>query len=245
MFLMVSLTWAFLVRCIPGRYGVFSLHGGNFPSMRPIGFLLLGCGLSCIAQSTSPALLDAIAHPQVPNIISPMDAMIKAQQLRRLQLENQAIQQRNEAAAQQQSQQSQGATRPSAAAAYPLPDPPVVRKPPSLNQAPIETQLTLGFSNGRAWNGATAEMKLSYVTGMLEVLSLTQSADLMKFFGRGLTVLETAQAVERFYAEPENLQVPVTFALQVVAMKTNGESPEAVAGFTAGIKKAIIDLQSK
>lgn len=86
-------------------------------------------------------------------------------------------------------------------------------------------------------------MKLSYIFGVAEAVSLT-NGELPKYLGKNLTIIEDAKGVDRFYEDPGNLPIPVSFALQIVAMKANGESPEAIENFTANLKRAIIDAQS-
>jgi hypothetical protein len=50
---------------------------------------------------------------------------------------------------------------------------------------------------------------------------------------------QEAVAVDGFYREPRNLPVPVSAALLIVVMQSNGETPDAVANFAAGIMRAI------
>jgi hypothetical protein len=181
--------------------------------------LLIACHVFAQSDATIPLRI------QQPQFTNPMDALVRAQQLRRLQLENEARQQQ----IQQQNQGQQQAAAPS--------------QPAPLTQKPVtDDQRTLGFVNGRLWNGSNIDMKLSYIVGIAEAVSLT-SGDVFRYFGRNLNAAENAKAVDRFYEDPGNLPVPVSFALQIVAMKANGEKPEAVETFTASVKRAIIDAQ--
>lgn len=163
---------------------------------------------------------------------SPAEALQK-EQLRTLKLQNQQLeqQQRNQAI-QQQTQ-------------VPPPAAPPTPPTPTSQLGAGENQRTLGFLNGRTWNAANADMKVSYMTGLLEMIMLTPDADMLKYFGRNLTTAENSKAVDRFYEEPENLNIPVPFALQIVAKKANGESPDAVENFAATVRRTILDLQSK
>jgi hypothetical protein len=156
--------------------------------------------------------------------------LIRAQQARRLQLENQALQQQIQ---QQQIQQQNQATGIQ----------PTQQSAPAPRQTGTEG-MTLGFVNGRLWNGSSADMKLSYIIGIAEAISLS-GGDLTRFLAKNLSAAEDSKAVDKFYEDSSNLLVPVSFALQITAMKANGGTPDAVENFTAGVRRAIFDVQSK
>jgi hypothetical protein len=182
-----------------------------------IGVVLIQCGL--IAQTDTPIPM----RIQQPQIMTPLDALLKAQQLRKAQLDNQALQQQIE------QQQRQTEQRPSISPQRPLTERPVA-----------DNQRTLGFVNGRLWNTASIDMKVSYIVGIAEAVAL-MSGDLFRYFAKDLSPQEEAKSVDMFYNDPGNLAVPVSFALQIVAMKANGGKPEAVETFTANVKRAIIE----
>jgi len=186
-----------------------------------------------VAASTTFAQTDATiplrAGQGVQPINSPLDNFIRAQQARRIQLENEALQQQiQQQQAQQQNQANNVQSTQQAA--------------PARRQMGPEG-MTLGFVNGRSWNNATADMKLSYIIGIAEASSLA-GVDVTRFVAKNLSPAEDAKGVDRFYEVTENLPIPVSFAMQIVAMKANGEKPEAVENFTAGVKRAIFDAQS-
>jgi hypothetical protein len=191
--------------------------------------ILLIVGPYLFAQTD--ASIPLRAGQGVQPIMSPLDVLTRALQARRLQLENQALQQQIQ---QQQIQQQQSQTNNA-------------QPTPQAAPAPRQTGpdgMTLGFVNGRLWNGSSADMKLSYVIGIAEAISLT-GGDMTRFLAKNLSAAEDSKAVDKFYEDPSNLLVPVSFALQITAMKANGGTPEAVENFTAGVRRAIFDLQSK
>jgi hypothetical protein len=148
---------------------------------------------------------------------SPAEAL-QREQLRTLKLQNQQL---------QQSIQQQAQTTAVVA------------------QRPPEDGRTLGFLNGRTWRDESADAKISYMSGLLEMLLLTPGADASKYFGRNLTASENSSAVDRFYEEPANLFIPVPFALQVVAMQANGASSDDTEKFTATVRLTILNLQDQ
>ena len=168
----------------------------------------------------------------MPRFESPTDAMIRAQQLRRLRLENDALQRDADTR-----QEAVGTHPVESVNALPAPAPPVVH---GLS-APAEDQTTLGFMNGRAWKTASTDMRLSYMVGMAEATVLAK-ADIFRYFAKGLKATEDAMAVDKFYEDPGNLPVPVLFAMQIVAMKANGEAPDSVENFTATLKRMILEV---
>jgi len=197
-------------------------------SMR-IMLLILLAPISILLAQGDPSTIPMRVGQGVTPINSPLDNFIRAQQARRLQLENQALQQQIQQ--QQVQQQNQANSAQPTQSAVPAP-----------RQAGPEG-MTLGFVNGRSWNNATIDMKFSYIVGIAEAIALS-GGDVTRFLARTLSAAEDAKGVDRFYEDPGNLPVPVSFAMQIVAMRANGEKPEAIEGFTQGVKRAIIDAQA-
>jgi hypothetical protein len=170
------------------------------------------------APSTIPPVLQfPPANQGLTFGTSPAEA-IQREQLRTLKLQNQQL---------QQSIQQR------------------VQTAAEVAQRPIENGRTLGFLNGRTWRDASADTKVAYMSGLLEMLLLTPGADASKYFGRNLTAAENSSAVDRFYEEPANIAIPVPFALQIVAMHANGDTPDKVENFTATVRLTILNLQDQ
>jgi hypothetical protein len=76
-----------------------------------------------------------------------------------------------------------------------------------------------------------------YVSGIQSALRAFPSENGHLFMPLHMTVGEMCAALERFYGEPENLRVPVVFALGVVTAKAAGTDPATVEKMAATLRK--------
>jgi hypothetical protein len=88
------------------------------------------------------------------------------------------------------------------------------------------------LSNGRAWGiFADAEKKI-YLLGLSEgIVSMLgvfpDTGDYLKEqVPQSLSIIEVSKALDRFYADPENIPIPVIRAMHIVALKTMGLEPD-------------------
>ena len=103
---------------------------------------------------------------------------------------------------------------------------------------------TGGLLNGRFWNAQTKTMKesfvLGYATGSYDAALLVferagrDGTPLLKeLFPGGMNPSEVAQAVDKFYATPENIRVVVNAAIKIVAMRVAGADDAKIQKATA------------
>ena len=115
-------------------------------------------------------------------------------------------------------------------AGFPL----MAQAPPSNapGQAGASRLKTGTLSNGRAWGIFADAEKKSYLLGLSEgIVSMLgvfpDTGDYLKEqVPQSLSIIEVSKALDRFYAEPENLPVPVIRAMHIVALKTMGLEPD-------------------
>ena len=82
---------------------------------------------------------------------------------------------------------------------------------------------TNGWFNGRAWTEMTSTEKIHYLVGYME--ANRASARIPGYFPDAPTNIgDTLKGLDRIYAEPENLILPIADALMVFTAKTNGMS---------------------
>jgi hypothetical protein len=82
---------------------------------------------------------------------------------------------------------------------------------------------TYGVINGRVWNAISNDAKSFYLIGVAEGIIRESPAVFKKKYTVGtLSTEEVRIAIDRFFAEPENLLIPAIDALRIVAMKING-----------------------
>ena len=94
------------------------------------------------------------------------------------------------------------------------------------SRAPALT--TAGYINGRTWRALQSGEKILYLTGFAEALLQVDSPMRSNYIATQLSTGEAGEAVDRFYAEPENLPIPVTGALVVVTMRANGAAQSSI-----------------
>lgn len=138
---------------------------------------------------------------------------MKALQIRNMQLRNQALQ-----------QQIQSRQQPSSAG--------VASRPASRDTH------TYGALNGRVWKAASQDANLAYLAGLKEALALEAPEKLPAYCPPGLTALEFQTAVDQFYAQPENLLVPIVQSLRIVSMKVAGASASDIDAELSAMRAA-------
>jgi hypothetical protein len=114
----------------------------------------------------------------------------------------------------------------------------LIKKAQQLQPAPArksddKSPQTWNLGNGRMWVAlANDDQRLLYLTGIQEgarrsaAESGFQNGYATRFGDRPAS--ETVQALTRFYADADNLTIPVLDALTIVTMRTNGSRPEDV-----------------
>ena len=91
--------------------------------------------------------------------------------------------------------------------------------------------------NGRGWLNAEGYARSMYVSGVQSALHNFPSDNGQLVTPAHMTVGEMCAALERFYAEPENLPVPVVFALGIVTAKAAGTDPATVEKMAATLRR--------
>jgi len=104
---------------------------------------------------------------------------------------------------------------------------------------------THGLSNGRFWVSMEHSLdqegiplaKVAFVSGVSDALSDAARDDYYSYLGKGMTAHETIDALDAFYKVPENLRVPIVWALSVVSLRAKGGSAAEVDALTAKCRK--------
>jgi hypothetical protein len=113
-------------------------------------------------------------------------------------------------------------------------NPPAMVVPASVSPMPVQGNLnTNDMANGRFWNDLAANQKSIYITGLADGLSHAQGlhhgeADVWNSYPLGLANGEIAKALDRFYDTPENVQIPVAWALAICRQRLHGEAESEV-----------------
>ncbi|HEX4137021.1 MAG TPA: hypothetical protein VHY84_20590 [Bryobacteraceae bacterium] len=98
-------------------------------------------------------------------------------------------------------------------------------------QAPLggSDVMTYGKINGRAWRSMPDAAKITYVVGALEgAMSASPAEYAAKYMLGELKTGEVRDAIDRFFAEPENILINVIEALHIVAMRVMGASQQSI-----------------
>ena len=100
-------------------------------------------------------------------------------------------------------------------------------------------ETTHGLYNGRFWGTLErkADLKLVFLLGVNDALTDGAPEHYDVYLPKGVTNRETIQAVDVFYVTPENLRVPIMWALSVVSLRAKGGSTEEVEALTARCRK--------
>ena len=107
---------------------------------------------------------------------------------------------------------------------------------------------TGGYTNGRAWKNFNSWVKLGYVTGFADGIKLgSKSADAAKENGKSYygnsDFAEIIKALDTFYEDPANSQVPIMAAMVYFQDKVNGKSPSVLAEELANFRKVAASQQ--
>ncbi|MDP8991216.1 MAG: hypothetical protein M3N41_14190 [Acidobacteriota bacterium] len=101
--------------------------------------------------------------------------------------------------------------------------------------APMQTE---GLNNGRLWATLPDASKTMYVAGAVDATIMACEKDeWKKLFAANLSVGEVLKSLNRFYDEPTNAPVPVTYAMTVVKMKAEGASADSIERTTANLRR--------
>jgi hypothetical protein len=191
-------------------------------------------GVAATAQ-IDPSIPLRVNPPQQFDVI---DAMRRAQEIARIRSEIELNRQAAERIALENQQLKQRQTQPRVA----IPPPPPVRVPE--NASNIKTS---GLYNGRIRKTLDESVKLLWlevaVNGVLYATAATNTMDKIKTILPGLTYQETSQALDSFYATPENANIPVVFALQIVTMKAGGVDQDTVTKQTNELRALALNAQ--
>jgi hypothetical protein len=141
-----------------------------------------------------------------PVFEDPAKAAIRVQELRRLRLENQKLEQEIRARD----------------AVAPAPPPPVV--PSTVEAQPLSGTdwNTQGFMNGRFWKASSVIAKATYLMGFCDGLQSEASASYRRYATGKSTYGELSDLVDQFYSDPANALISVPAALLLVNLKVTG-----------------------
>jgi hypothetical protein len=102
-----------------------------------------------------------------------------------------------------------------------------------LAQTPAIEKSNAGhFFNGRAWQKWHPALRNGYVTGFIEGLEIarmscdgSESADkeILTYSPSGMTFDEIQSALDRFYEEPLNRRIQISWAMRIVAREASGK----------------------
>jgi hypothetical protein len=101
---------------------------------------------------------------------------------------------------------------------------------------------TCGYSNGRFWEDANTKKsahQATYLMGLLDMntherLSTNLNLGLKPpnlwpgVWPKGATIGEVIQALDQFYQDPANLQIPVVDAVSLIKDRFEGKDPQAI-----------------
>ena len=127
---------------------------------------------------------------------------------------------------------------------------------------------TGGYLNGRFWNQTPPDARIIYVAGLRDGLDrgIGQAVSYMKSIWKNygqcssptatvnitepvvkseylasLTYSDIVKALNKFYAEPENILIPIVEAQRIVIMTFDGESDREVKEATSYLRRAAIN----
>jgi|SRR5579862_5251352 len=101
--------------------------------------------------------------------------------------------------------------------------------------APMQTE---GLTNGRSWVTLSSDSKTMYVAGAVDSTIMACGKDeWKKLFASSLSVGEVSKSLNKFYEEPTNAAVPITYAMTVVKMKAEGASADSIENATATLRR--------
>jgi len=86
-----------------------------------------------------------------------------------------------------------------------------------------DPDMTCGQENGRAWHDMDSPTKVGFILGLratmahLAIRGVVDLEQRHRYLVDQLTFGETARAVDRFYETPENMPIPILWAMEVIA----------------------------
>jgi hypothetical protein len=112
-----------------------------------------------------------------------------------------------------------------------------------------DATLTAGFSNGRAWNVFTGEMKGAYLAGFMDsamLASLLVTKDYKPCrdaiegpqSAPGMTNGEIIRALDQFYRDVTNVRIPISFAYLWTIQKYKGEDAAVLEARLSALRAA-------
>jgi len=104
-------------------------------------------------------------------------------------------------------------------------------------QSTASENFTAKMVNGRGWVLMSDVQKFTYLTGIKDILFAIQPENAKMFSVDGFRTDETAKSIDLFYAVPENLRIPIVFALSVSSAKFKGASQAQLDTITADLRK--------
>jgi len=114
---------------------------------------------------------------------------------------------------------------------------------------------TIGLSNGRFWMFMDDRQRTCYLVGYqdhkivfgdLPVPACDACAgEKEKDWWPTLTVGEILKGLDNFYGEPENLSLPIRFALRILAMKVAGKPQPEIEGWLTTYRRYFFDIRKE
>jgi len=156
---------------------------------------------------------------QAPDPGAQIDALATGKAKRRLiQAQTEALRLANQQ--RQMDMQAEIEQRKAAAAL-----PPTVSSMPAQDDPNVRWH-TNGTANGRFWNDLAPNQKSAYLNGLWDGLAQAKgflnAANVESLYPLGLTNGEIDKALDRFYDTPENIQVPIGWALVICRQRLQG-----------------------
>jgi hypothetical protein len=79
--------------------------------------------------------------------------------------------------------------------------------------------------------------KMAFVSGVNDALAVSAPQDYYTYHAEGVTIKEIIGGLDAFFKVPENLRVPIVWAMSVVSLRAQGATFENVEKLTAEYRK--------
>lgn len=113
-------------------------------------------------------------------------------------------------------------------------------EPPAFTARLLSVIHEGGIANGRIWSALPPDRRNWWILGQIDAArTILDPKEASKYDPHTLSIPETVAGVDRFYQEPENLPIPIMYALFFVTMKANGEDPDVIAKMIASFRRTI------
>ena len=112
-----------------------------------------------------------------------------------------------------------------------------------LAQLPASME-TGGALNGRFWTGIQLDGKRMFLTGFVEGFHVASAQDSSRgqidqaWLPQHGIVDDAVKGLDKFYAQPENLRLPIIFAIRVFAMQVAGKPQPEIDRSITGFRNA-------